>query len=117
MNRPDKKEAGIGQMINDRLLRLPTTSTLIAFISVASVLTTLSVIFILNQPWNSLSVGAITSPSPVQRLSGETVSERPTRTPDQRRRDEAFLDSVETFGVEGMKEIYLNQSKFNNDGN
>ena len=117
MEKYEDKEVSIGQKINDRLLKLPKTPTLIAFIAVVSVLTTLSVIFILNQPWHTLTVGAITSPRPVQKLDGEIVSERPTRSADQRRRDEAFLDSIETYGVEGMKDIYLKQSKSNNDGN
>ena len=93
------------------------TTKVILLAATASIVLTLSIVFILTQPWNDLSVGYITTPVPVQSMDQRLTSEQRLRAARQREMDSDFLDSIEQFGVEGMTEIRLQQIKSSNNEN
>ena len=116
MNGYSKGQEAVGDPHDQTTARPPTTTSLILFLAAVAVVTTLSIVFILLQPWHSLSVGSITTPVGVQQLREDATDDYPARTPHQRRMDQAFLDSIETFGIDGMKEIYSKQHQLGNNG-
>ena len=112
-----KANKRLGERINDYLIKLPTTTVLIFLVATACVVATLGVVFVFNHSWGNLTVGSITAPAGIEQLNDDASTKDRMRVFRQRQQDQLLRDSFDTYGIEGMKEIYSKQYNSNNNGN
>ncbi len=106
----------IGEKINAYLISLPRTTTLVVLLATASILATLSVVFIFKHSWGTLTVGSITAPVGIDRLNDDAATGDRMRVFQLREQDQQLLDSLETSRFEEI-DIYSKPYNSNSNGN